>query len=38
VESSYEHGNDTSGSIKCKLSSGYTTGGISSTAQLHRVS
>jgi hypothetical protein len=38
VESSYEFGNGPLGIIKCwKLSSGYTTGGLSSSAQLHRV-
>jgi hypothetical protein len=34
-----ECGNEPSGSINAgKLSSGYTTGGLSSSAQLHRVS
>jgi hypothetical protein len=39
MESSCECGTEPLGSIKCwKLSNGYTTGGLSSSAQLHRVS
>jgi hypothetical protein len=39
VASSCEFGKESSDSIKCyKLSSGYTTGGLTSSAQLHRVS
>jgi hypothetical protein len=39
VESPCECGNELSGSIKCwELPSGYTTCGLSSRAQLHRVS
>jgi hypothetical protein len=39
VESSCEFGIEPSGSMKCwKLSSGLTSGGLSSSAQLHRVS
>jgi hypothetical protein len=35
---SCEYGTEPSGSIKCwELSSGYTTGGLSSSAQLYRV-
>jgi hypothetical protein len=36
VESSCEFGIEPSGSIKCKLSSGLTTGSLSSNAQLRR--
>jgi hypothetical protein len=39
VESSYELGNEPSGSIKCwELPSGCTSCGLSSGTQLHRVS
>jgi hypothetical protein len=39
VESSYEFGIEPSGSIKCwELSSGLTSNGLSSCAQLHGVS
>jgi hypothetical protein len=39
MESSCECGNKSVGSIKCwELSSGYTTGGLSSSAQHHRLS
>jgi hypothetical protein len=39
VESSFELGNEPSGSIKCwELPSGCTTCGLSSGTQLHRVS
>jgi hypothetical protein len=39
VESCCECGNELSGSINVgKLSSGYTTGGLSGSAQLHTVS
>jgi hypothetical protein len=35
---SSECGNEPSGFVTGKLSNGYTTGGLSSSAQLHRVS
>jgi hypothetical protein len=39
MEDSCQSGNEPSGSIKCReFSSGCTTGGLSSSVQLHRVS